>query len=153
MVTHNLPFSGLDENGHSRFLGNYILQLINIGHVSATHLGNNKYVKGVISNAEDTRLVWRLEDQSNGEDTEFEVYAFELGLEQFNSLTIAPDQQPNHKWSGMIKVRMHHSSMKAITTQVIFKRITGNNEEWRVSWIIFSCKNLVNDFNFQPLQL
>lgn len=121
--------------------------------MSATHLGNNKYVKGVISNAEDTRLVWRLEDQSNGEDTEFEVYAFELGLEQFNSLTIAPDQQPNHKWSGMIKVRMHHSSMKAITTQVIFKRITGNNEEWRVSWIIFSCKNLVNDFNFQPLQL
>lgn len=132
IIPWSISYSGLDENGHSRFIGNYILQLINIGHVSATHLGNNKYVKCVISNPEDTRLVWRLEDQSNGQDTEFEVYAFELGLEQYNTLKIAADQMPNHKWSGMMKVRMHHSSMKTITTQVIFKRITGN-DEWRVS--------------------
>lgn len=121
----------MDENGHFRFIGNYILQLINIGHVSATHLGNNKYVKCVVRNAEDNRLVWKLENQSNGDDTEFEVYAFELGLEQYNSVKPTADQQPNHKWSGMMKVRMHHSSMKTITTQVIFKRITREGE-WRV---------------------
>lgn len=125
-------YSGLDENGHSRFIGNYILQLINIGHVSATHLGNNKYVKGVVSNSEDSRMVWKLEDLSNGGDNEFEVYAFELGLEHYNVLKIIENQPPNHKWSGMVKVRMHHSSLKAVSTQIIFKRITPNNE-WRVS--------------------
>lgn len=99
--------------------------------MSATHLGNNKYVKGVLSNPDDTRLVWRLEDQSTNDDTEFEVYAFELGLEHYNALKSSADQQPDHKWSGMMKVRMHHSSMKTITTQMIFKRITGDTE-WRV---------------------
>lgn len=122
---------GFDENGHSRFIGNYILQLINIGHVSATHLGNNKYVKGVLTNPEDSRLVWRLENQCNFEDTEYEVYAFELGLEHYDSLKVGEVQKPNHKWSGMTKVRMHHSSMKTITTEMVFKRIT-EQDEWRV---------------------
>lgn len=75
--------------------------------------------------------MWKFQFQNTGEDTEFEVYSFELGLEQYNSLQTVAGQQPNHKWSGMVKLRMHHSSMKTITTHLIFKRITGE-DEWRL---------------------
>lgn len=137
-------FRGFNEDGHSRFVGNYVLQLINIVHVSATHLGNYKYAKFVLDNKENSRIIGtlNLNFEDDQKDPELETCTIEAGLEHFTDLV--DDTKPAlHKWSGVVKLKYHPISTKS-TTQIILKRTTASTE-WRVrNWLC-----LIKGFNFK----
>lgn len=114
----------MPENGHMPQIAGQALQTANILQVITTHLGNYKYIKWLIRNEEDSKILLTfnlLHDHSNSNP---DLFARNLNIELTHTNDLVNrNATALHRWSAMVRLMTTKSSGKH-TIQASLKRIS-----------------------------